>query len=134
SGIRTTPGGTEPNRLAVTNASGRVGDSERLGGRTAANILEMVNALWFSSWTNRSSGTSRALYGVAYGGGMWVAVGDNGTILTSADGATWTSRTSGTTQILNGVAYGGGMWVVVGTGGTILTSTNGTTWTSRTSG
>src|SRR5690606_32851249 len=28
--IRTTPGGTQPNRLAVTDANGRVGDSERL--------------------------------------------------------------------------------------------------------
>ncbi|MDQ7794159.1 MAG: hypothetical protein RDU89_07065 [bacterium] len=33
SGIRTSAGGTEANRLAVTNSSGRVGDSERLGGQ-----------------------------------------------------------------------------------------------------
>src|SRR5690606_39537305 len=33
----TEPGGTEANRLAQTNSSGRVGDSERLGGVYAAD-------------------------------------------------------------------------------------------------
>ena len=65
---------------------------------------------------------------------LFVAVGDNGTILTSSDGTTWTSRTSGTTEYLRGGAYGNSTLVVVGASGTILTSSDGTTWTSRTSG
>ena len=65
---------------------------------------------------------------------LFVAVGDNGTIITSSDGTTWTSRTSGTTEKLRGGAYGKSTLVVVGRSGTILTSSDGSTWTSRTSG
>ena len=68
--------------------------------------------------------------------GLFVAVGDSGTILTSSDGTTWTSRTSGTTTNLRGITYSKslGLFVAVGDNGVILTSSNGTTWTSRTSG
>ena len=45
---------------------------------------------------------------------LFVAVGDNGTIITSSDGTTWTSRTSGTTEKLRGGAYGKSTLVVVG--------------------
>ena len=55
-----------------------------------------------------------------HGGCMFVAVGRNGTILTSTNGTSWTSRTSGTTQSLLGIAYGSGMWVAVGGNGTII--------------
>jgi hypothetical protein len=61
------------------------------------------------------------LYGVTYGNGIYVAVGSNGTIVTSADGITWTSRTSDTSYSLSEVAYGNGTFVVVG-GWTILQS------------
>ena len=63
----------------------------------------------------------------------FVAVGKNGTILTSADGITWTSRASGTTNHLTGFDYGNSIFVAVGYSGLILTSTDGITWTSRTS-
>jgi hypothetical protein len=35
---------------------------------------------------------------VTYGNGLFVAVGDGGTILTSPDGVTWTAQTSGTSN------------------------------------
>jgi len=72
--------------------------------------------------------------GVAYGGGLFVAVGDNGTILTSPDAATWTPRTSGTANSLNDITWGRGNFVAVGEGGTIQTSPNGASWTGRPSG
>ena len=37
--------------------------------------------------------------------GLFVTVGDSGTILTSTDGTTWTERTSGTSETLKGVTY-----------------------------
>jgi hypothetical protein len=60
------------------------------------------------SWTARTSGTGDWLGGVTYGNGLFVAVGDFGTILTSPDGVSWTARTSGTGNDLYGVAYGNG--------------------------
>ena len=80
------------------------------------------------SWTKRTSGTTKNLYGVTYGNSAFVAVGGSGTILTSSNGTDWASRTSGTTKNLYGVTYGGGLFVTVGDNGTILTSSDGTTW------
>jgi hypothetical protein len=74
------------------------------------------------SWTARTSGTGNDLFGVAYGNGTFVAVEDDGAILTSPDGVTWTAWASGTSNDLFGVAYGNGRFVAVGRGGTILTS------------
>ena len=48
-----------------------------------------------TTWTRRTSGTKNNLNAVHYIAGTWYAVGDNGTILTSADGTTWVSRLSG---------------------------------------
>jgi len=86
------------------------------------------------NWSPASSGTTQTLRGVGYGNGLFVAVGDSGTILTSPDGSTWTSRASGTTNPLYGVAWGGDKFVAVGGSGTILTSPDGINWTSQNSG
>ena len=47
--------------------------------------------------------------------GLFVTVGESGTILTSSDGTTWTERNSGTSNRLYGVTYGNGLFVTVGT-------------------
>ena len=69
---------------------------------------------------------------------LYVAVGTQGTILTSVDGKTWIARSSGTTEWLLGVTKGplagGNGWVVVGDKGTILTSPDGITWSPQVSG
>ena len=66
--------------------------------------------------------------------GLFVAVGNSGTLLTSSDGTSWTSRTSGSSENLWNSYYGNSTFVTVGNKGTILTSSDGITWTSRTSG
>ncbi len=85
------------------------------------------------AWSAIASGTTQQLNGLAYGplaaGAAYVAVGNNGTILKSTDGATWSPATSGTTQPLNSVAFGANAFVAVGGGGTILRSIDGATWT-----
>lgn len=87
------------------------------------------------SWTSQATGTTSVLNGVTWGNNQFVAVGDNGTILTSPDGVTWTSRTSGSTEWLSGVAWSGGTFAVVGgSAGNILTSPDGATWTTSFSG
>jgi hypothetical protein len=73
--------------------------------------------------------TVNNLSSVTYGNGQFVAVGDNGTILTSPDGVTWTSRGSGTSSNLNSVTYGNRQYVAVG-GNSVLGSTDGIIWNS----
>jgi len=73
-----------------------------------------------TTWTLCSQGFG-VFYGVAYGNGLFVAVGI-GDIFTSPDGVNWTARTSVTSNYLNGVTYGNGRFVAVGNFGTILTS------------
>ena len=60
--------------------------------------------------------------------GLFVVVGENGTILTSDNGTEWTARTSGTTENLNRVAYGDGLYVVVGENATQKYSDNASSW------
>jgi hypothetical protein len=59
---------------------------------------------------------------VTYGNGLFVAVGEDGAILTSPDGVSWTRQTLGTGNLLYDVTYGNGTFVAVGDWGTILTS------------
>jgi hypothetical protein len=74
---------------------------------------------------------------VKFLGGMFVAVGGSGALMTSVDGKTWIARNSGTTADLRGVAYGffsapPNLFMAVGTAGTVITSPDGTNWTQVT--
>jgi LPXTG-motif cell wall-anchored protein len=75
---------------------------------------------------------------VAFGNNLFVAVGDQSTIMTSPDGLYWTKRTvptpPGPGQSFRGIEYGDGSFVLTGYSGIILTSTDGVTWTQKTSG
>ena len=76
---------------------------------------------------------------VAYGNGIYVAVGDAGAIMTSPDGINWIRQNAGTGQQLHGVTYGNGTFVAVGgqkdnygyITSIIISSTNGINWTQR---
>lgn len=92
------------------------------------------------SWQIRNPGIAVQLNNVAYGVGNFVAVGNSGTIVTSAnEGTNWTVQGSGTTvNTLNGVSYitnsVTNIFLATGAAGTILTSPDGTNWTSQASG
>lgn len=86
------------------------------------------------NWRLRSKSGSSTLNGVYYGNNTFLAVGRNGTILTSLDGIDWINQASGTPQDLNDVCYGNNTFVAVGYSGTILTSADGISWVSQTSG
>jgi photosystem II stability/assembly factor-like uncharacterized protein len=60
------------------------------------------------------------LHAVAWAGDRFVAVGANGTLVESEDGADWTAIDSGTVNSLYGVAFAGGRLLALGNGGTIL--------------
>jgi len=80
------------------------------------------------------AGTLSALHGVAYGNGRFVAVGNEGAVISSEDGLGWTVRDSGTDERLRAVIFGNGLFITVGYAGTILTSPDGLRWTRRKSG
>jgi hypothetical protein len=75
--------------------------------------------------------TTYDLYKVTYGNGLYVAVGDAGTILTSLDGTSWTYRTFADGPGLKSVIYGNHQYLTVGNSGTALSSPDGIAWTSH---
>jgi photosystem II stability/assembly factor-like uncharacterized protein len=81
-----------------------------------------------TSWSVAPLDSSVNLWSVGFGNGLFVAVGDNGTILTADDEGEWTASDSGTTNTLEGVAYGNGVYVVTGINGAILNSPDADTW------
>lgn len=86
------------------------------------------------SWQSATMPATEEIRDVAAGGGVFVAVGDAGTILRSSDGgATWTSQTAPGAASLAAVAYGSGVFVAVG-GTAVYTSPNGISWTDRSAG
>ena len=84
-----------------------------------------------NGWVTVNSRDSNFLYGAAWAGTQAVAVGLNGTILTSPDCINWARRNSGTSNDLFSAVWTGGRSVVVGDKGTILVSQDGITWTNR---
>jgi hypothetical protein len=44
------------------------------------------------AWIQQASGTTKDLYGVTFANGLYVAVGAEGTVLTSSDSITWHTR------------------------------------------
>lgn len=81
-----------------------------------------------SKWTSENSGVTNNLYSITYGNSQFVAVGDSGTILTSADGQKWSKQNSGTTCLFSSVVYGNSRFVAVGDSGMIMNSVDGLTW------
>lgn len=84
------------------------------------------------TWSLASSGTTNNLHGVAYGNGVFVIAGANGsstggTVLTSPDGDSWTNASSGlgTSQGLFELAYAGDRFLASGYYAGLRHSTNG---------
>lgn len=78
------------------------------------------------------------LYGVAYGNGIYIAVGvtaaGTALILTSTDGETWTGRSYGLACSLKSIAFNGTYFVAVGTNDNWAKSTDGIVWADGTTG
>lgn len=81
-----------------------------------------------TTWTSRDSGITEHLRAIAYGSGIgkFVAVGEEGVVLSSSDGQSWSTEVPADPENYNlyGVAYGAvdgtNYFVTVGEAGTIL--------------
>lgn len=80
-----------------------------------------------TTWTDASIG-SFDHNSVAYGNGIFVAVGASGQIYSSADGITWTAQSSGTSATLLKVFFLKDKFFALGASGTILSSSNAIQW------
>jgi hypothetical protein len=91
-----------------------------------------------SIWASITGVTDRDMHGVVSGNGVFVAVGQDGKIISSGDkGSSWVNRSSGYTadQIFYDVAFGNNKFVAVGDSGKIVVSSdNGASWDNATSG
>jgi hypothetical protein len=83
------------------------------------------------SWAQLDDSNRSWLWQVTTNAGLYVAVGDNASIMTSDDGVTWdtealplTNGVSVTNTVLFGVGGNSNQLVAVGNGGTIVLSTN----------
>jgi len=96
----------------------------------AVGLNQIVWSVDGASWTAATftAGAPSSLQGVAYGNGLFMAVGWSGEMWTSADGKTWTPGVSGTTSNLFDVAYEGSRWVTVGSNWR-WSDDDGATWT-----
>ncbi|HVU99751.1 MAG TPA: hypothetical protein VHH88_00215, partial [Verrucomicrobiae bacterium] len=98
-----------------------------VGARPAGAVLE--------NWGWRSPlPQGNPIHNVVFANGIYVAVGDLGTILTSVDGAHWERRASGVSDMLRDCAYGAGTYVAVGDFGAVWTSTDLVNWTPQYAG
>ena len=89
-----------------------------------------------ATWDGNTSGVpvGRWLYGVYFGGGLFVACGGGGIILISSDGLNWTNTSVSTLSTFECGAYGNGVFVTAGWGefggDQVARSTNGVNWTT----
>jgi len=72
------------------------------------------------------------IYGLTWGNNQFVAVGNNGLVITSPNGTEWEVQRVKNSRIrLKGVAWGNDRYVVVGSAGIVLTSSDGASWTEH---
>jgi photosystem II stability/assembly factor-like uncharacterized protein len=81
------------------------------------------------NWVRQTSGTSRALLGIAISPNFTVIVGEGGLILRSEDLKNWSPVESHTTQSLNSVAVSNSVcWGVGSQGATVGSTDGGKSW------
>ncbi len=123
--------GTYSLKLTVSDGKGQTAT------RTASIAVAAGSAI---TWTDRASGTTEALRGVATNGSVAIAAGSAGKILRSTDGTTWTTVPYDRFSYFNNVIWTGDRFVAVGMVldltagkfiGVLVTSPDGSTWTER---
>ena len=99
---------------------------------SAYNTLAGINA--GTTWTSGTALPGTNFASLAYGNGIYVAVGGTSSAVSSTSGTAWTTRTIPTLGAGSyvSVAYGNETFVAISTGSSLSTavSANGTSWTA----
>jgi hypothetical protein len=99
-------------------------------GYGALRPIYIISSTDGLNWSSPASyPTSNTLLAVTYGNGLYVAVGESGTIVRSSDLVTWTVCNSGTTKTLRAITYTGTRFLAGGDSATMLRSVDGLSWT-----
>lgn len=91
---------------------------------------------WLLSWSPQTAGTV-AMKDFVYGNGIYVAVGQDGVVKTSADGLEWKEHWTGFDRDFQAVTWGNGQFVAFGAERlgfkdiSVLTSKDGVNWTEQ---
>ncbi|WP_171037917.1 T9SS type A sorting domain-containing protein [Dyadobacter luticola] len=101
-------------------------------GQTNLAIASADGVNFTVGQTVKLVGGTKAIHDVAFGNGLFVAVGEDALIQTSQDGKNWTYRQVEFGQNLLGVTFGGGRFVAVGLHGLIMWSFDGIVWKKST--
>ncbi len=91
------------------------------------------HALAFVTPSESTTATTNTLNCITYGNGLFVAVGNNGSVETSTDATNWVLQASGTTATLGRVAYGNGKFAAVGPNA-VIASPDAVNWSPAVSG
>jgi len=127
--FRTTDGGESWNKITTGRVEDlwavRFSDPER-GWIVGEDGLILSTEDGGTTWVAQSSGTSRALLGLALSplAGVVIAVGEGGTILRSAGRSSWDQVESPAHSTLDSVAASGNSFWAVGAKGMIVRSTD----------
>jgi|GEM_PF-4604394 len=97
------------------------------GGEKEETEEDPVDAVW-QAWIPISGPSSYDLFGVAAHDEHYVAVGQDGVILTSANGKDWTMNDQVTSSTLRSVRWIDDRFYAVGDGGLLISSETGETW------
>lgn len=89
------------------------------GGGSSGRVMTSPDG---TTWTLRTTPGTTIWNGIAYGNGLWVAVGNSGAVMTSPDGTTWTARAAAHVNHLSDVVYASGLWLAVNSQMTVVGS------------
>lgn len=79
------------------------------------------------NWSHEQDSMFTGITDIQYNGQQWLAVGNNGKILTSPDGNQWTEQVSGVSEKLKELIWGKDHWIILTQDGYLLSS-DGTNW------
>jgi hypothetical protein len=120
------------NLSAVATSGTRYAAVGTLASNPATSRGVVVRSEDGLTWTTSSlPAGSGSVFGLAYGAGRFVAVGELGLIYTSSDAVNWTAAPTGISSTLRAVTFADGLFVATGDAGRVLTSPDGQTWANR---